>query len=223
MLRLPEPFIDAEIAYRRDQAIASLDQMCQLQGLVTYAGKSIQDYTVGGVNPISEPAWQSVLDANNLGGSAPRVPLLQYHGLLDEVIPWSVEATLHGQYCAMGVTTQLSGYPGDHVLTQVLAQSDVVNWIAARFARQIFEIFERPRERAPVALVRADLVGGLDLRRGVGATHAGRRFRVQDIALESCDRLSASTVVGEHIGSGSGEAEVAVGEIRVRGRAPRLG
>jgi hypothetical protein len=34
----------------------------------------------------------------------------------------------------MGVTTQLNGYPGDHVLTQVLAQSDVVGWIAARFA-----------------------------------------------------------------------------------------
>jgi hypothetical protein len=26
---------------------------------------------------------------------------------------------------------QLNGYPGDHVLTQVLAQSDVVGWIAA--------------------------------------------------------------------------------------------
>lgn len=130
----PSLDLDAQLTPAGQAAIASLDQMCQIQGLVTYAGKSIQDYTVGGVNPVSEPAWQSVLDANNLGGSAPRVPLLQYHGLLDEVIPWSVEATLHGQYCAMGVTTQLSGYLGDHVLTQILAQSDVVNWIAARFA-----------------------------------------------------------------------------------------
>jgi hypothetical protein len=32
------------------------------------------------------------------------------------------------------VTTQLNGYPGDHVLTQVLAQTDVVNWLGARFA-----------------------------------------------------------------------------------------
>jgi hypothetical protein len=130
----PSLDLDAQLTPAGQAAIASLDTMCQIQGLVTYAGKSIQDYTVGGVNPISEPAWQSVLDANNLGGSAPRVPLLQYHGLLDEVIPWSVEATLHSQYCAMGVTTQLSGYLGDHVLTQVLAQSDVVNWITARFA-----------------------------------------------------------------------------------------
>ena len=34
----------------------------------------------------------------------------------------------------MGVTTQLNGSPGDHVLTQVLAQTVVVNWLGARFA-----------------------------------------------------------------------------------------
>jgi hypothetical protein len=32
------------------------------------------------------------------------------------------------------VTTQLTGYLGDHVLTQVLAQTDVVNWLSARVA-----------------------------------------------------------------------------------------
>ena len=62
------------------------------------------------------------------------MPLLQYHGLQDEVIPWTVESALHSKYCAMGVTTQLNSYPGDHVLTHVLAQTDVVNWLGARFA-----------------------------------------------------------------------------------------
>jgi len=115
-------------------ALAQLDTMCQAQALLTYAGKKIQDYTVGGVNPISQPKWQAVLNANNLGTMKPAVPLLQYHGLLDEVIPYRVESALHGQYCAMGVTTQLNGYVGDHVLTQIVAQTDVVNWLGARFA-----------------------------------------------------------------------------------------
>ena len=115
-------------------AMAQLDTMCQAQGLLTYAGKTIQDYTVGGINPISQPKWQAVLDANNLGTMKPQVPLLEYHGLQDEVIPYSVEQALHGQYCAMGVTTQLNGYLGDHVLTQVVAQTDVVNWLSNRFA-----------------------------------------------------------------------------------------
>jgi Secretory lipase len=115
-------------------ALASLDTMCQIPALATYAGKKIEDYTIGGVNPINTPAWQAILNANNLGTRKPRVPLLEYHGYLDEVIPYSVETTLHSQYCAMGVSTELTGYVGDHVLTQVEAQSQVVSWIGDRFA-----------------------------------------------------------------------------------------
>ncbi|HEY9240754.1 MAG TPA: lipase family protein [Streptosporangiaceae bacterium] len=130
----PSLDLNAELTPAGQAALASLDTMCQLQALASYAGKSIQDYTVGGVNPITEPAWKTVLDANNLGTMKPAVPLLQYHGLLDEVIPYSVESTLHSQYCAMGVKTELTGYAGDHVLTQVEAQSQVVGWIGDRFA-----------------------------------------------------------------------------------------
>jgi predicted esterase len=60
--------------------------------------------------------------------------VLQYHGRADEVIPWTVEAKLHRQWCAMGVRTQLTGYPGEHVTTQVEAQTQVVSWLKARLA-----------------------------------------------------------------------------------------
>jgi hypothetical protein len=115
-------------------ALAQLDSMCQEQALATYAGEQIQHYTVGGINPISEPRWQQVLDANDLGAIKPQVPLLQYHGLADEVIPWQVEAALHSQWCVLGVTTLLTSYPGDHVTTQVEAQSQVASWLGARLA-----------------------------------------------------------------------------------------
>jgi hypothetical protein len=130
----PSLDLNSELTPAGQAAMAQLDTMCQTQGLLTYAGHHIQDYTVGGINPMTEPKWQAVLNANNLGGMKPQVPLYQYHGLLDEVIPWNVEQALHRQYCAMGVTTQLTGYAGDHVLTQVLAQGDVANWISARLA-----------------------------------------------------------------------------------------
>jgi pimeloyl-ACP methyl ester carboxylesterase len=126
--------LSAELTPAGRAALARLDTMCQAQALLTYAGKKIQDYTIGGVNPIGQPKWQAVLNDNDLGTMKPAVPLLQYHGLLDEVIPYRVESALHRQYCALGVTTRLSGYPGDHVLTQVLAQAEVVGWLAARFA-----------------------------------------------------------------------------------------
>jgi Secretory lipase len=115
-------------------ALAQLDTMCQEQALATYAGKRLQDYTTGGINPINEPRWQAVLNTNDLGAVKPQVPLLQYHGLADEVIPWSVEAALHTQWCAMGVTTLFASYPGDHVTTHVEAQPQVVSWLHARFA-----------------------------------------------------------------------------------------
>ena len=130
----PSLNLNSQLTAAGQQAMAQLETMCQAQGLLTFAGKKIEDYTVGGINPITEPQWQSVLDANNLGSMKPAVPLYQYHGLLDEIIPYRVEQALHQQYCAMGVTTRLTGYLGDHILTQVLAQTDVVSWLGARIA-----------------------------------------------------------------------------------------
>jgi secretory lipase len=115
-------------------ALANLDTMCQEQALATYAGKKIQDYTTGHINPMGEPRWQKVLNANNLGAITPHLPVLQYHGKADEVIPWRVEAALHHQWCANGVTTLFTSYPGDHVTTQAEAQPQIASWLAARFA-----------------------------------------------------------------------------------------
>jgi Secretory lipase len=115
-------------------ALAKLGTMCQEQALATYAGKRIEDYTKGGINPLPEHRWQQVLNANDLGAIRPRLPILQYHGRADEVIPWAVEATLHRQWCAMGLKTQLTSYPGEHATTQVEAQAQVVGWLRARLA-----------------------------------------------------------------------------------------
>jgi pimeloyl-ACP methyl ester carboxylesterase len=130
----PSLDLAADLTAAGRTAFAQLDTMCQVQALATFAGKRIEDYTVGGVNPIGEPRWQTVLDASDLGAIKPSVPLFQYHGLADEVIPLQVEVALHQQYCAMGVTTELAEYAGDHVLTQELAQGDVVSWLGARLA-----------------------------------------------------------------------------------------
>ncbi|HVQ90050.1 MAG TPA: lipase family protein [Mycobacteriales bacterium] len=115
-------------------AVATLNGLCQLPALALFAGQRIENFTVGGVNPITVPAIAAVLNQNNLGTSRPTVPILQYHGLFDEVIPYSVENTLHNQWCAVGTRTQLRGYLAEHVLTQVVAQTDVTNYLSARLA-----------------------------------------------------------------------------------------
>ena len=128
--------LNASLTPAGQTAIAQLNTMCQLEALAVYAGKSIADYTVGGTNPLNTAPWQAVLNENNLGGIKPDVPIFETHGLLDEVIPYSVEQTLHNQWCAMGVADQLTSYVGDHVLTSVEDQSDMVNWLNGRFTGQ---------------------------------------------------------------------------------------
>ncbi len=116
------------------QALKALSGMCQEQGLATYAFKTIEDYTKGGIDPLTLPPIEQVLNDNNAGAVAPEVPVLQYHGLADEVIPYAVEQTLHDEWCSLGATSDLVSFPGEHVTTQVEAQVTVVQWITDRFA-----------------------------------------------------------------------------------------
>jgi triacylglycerol lipase len=60
--------------------------------------------------------------------------VLQYHGLLDEVIPTAVEDGVHTAYCRAGVTTQQQLYAADHLLADSQAIGDVVSWLTDRFA-----------------------------------------------------------------------------------------
>jgi hypothetical protein len=118
-------------------AVADLSTLCQIPALLKYAGHRIEDYTVGGTNPIGTPAWQQVLTENNLGRTRPSAPVLIYHGWLDEVIPWNVAVTLQRQWCAAGASTRLQGYLAEHVTTQLAAQTPVVSWLGDRLAGKV--------------------------------------------------------------------------------------
>jgi pimeloyl-ACP methyl ester carboxylesterase len=87
-------------------AISALNGMCQLPALALYAFHHLTEYTKNNEDPTLTSAFAAALTANNLGATKPAVPVLQYHGANDEVIPYAV------------------------------AQTDVVNWIANRFAGQ---------------------------------------------------------------------------------------
>jgi hypothetical protein len=115
-------------------ALQKLSGMCQIGALLTYAGKRIEDYTIGGVNPMDNPDWKAALDANNLGATRPAVPIFHYQGLLDEVIPVASARDLQRAYCSMGVATRLNFYAADHPLTHLAAQNDVGAWLADRVA-----------------------------------------------------------------------------------------
>jgi Secretory lipase len=115
-------------------SISTLNSLCQLPALALFALHHLTEYTINNVDPTTTPAFAAALTANNLGTTKPAVPVYQYHGAIDEVIPYAVESTLHTQWCALGAKSKLVPYVAEHVTTQLLAQTDVVNWLADRFA-----------------------------------------------------------------------------------------
>lgn len=116
------------------KAFKDLQTMCQAQGLATFALQRVQNYTKDGTNPMNNPAWSKVLDENDLGSMKPDVPVMQVHGLADEVIPYRTEAALHDQWCKMGATDDLVSFPTEHVTTGIDDQVAVVPWLTGRLA-----------------------------------------------------------------------------------------
>ena len=134
-------------------AVARAKTACLLGTVTGFVGARIEDYTTDHltldqlyqVAGNDATTWGQVLDAQKLGvGVGPSwspvatykigFPVLQYRGLLEEVIPTSTEEATHAAYCRAGVTTQWNTYPGDHLTTDTQAISDTVTWFTDRFA-----------------------------------------------------------------------------------------
>lgn len=121
------------------KALASLETQCVVTALTGYAGQSISQYTQGGITiqqALAEGNWTPDLLANSPGqpGSSIPVPVYNYRGQVDEIIPTSVEDSVYANWCASGTVVQAKTYPGDHVLTDFEAQSDVLGFIANTLA-----------------------------------------------------------------------------------------
>lgn len=135
-------------------AVAQAKTVCVAGTVVDFAGANISSYTTAGLTldqiyALSGSAgvtWGQVVDEQKLGvdiggpwsNAKYRIgfPVLQYRGLAEEIIPTSTEDATRQAYCAAGITTQWNLYVGDHLTTDNLAISDVINWFGQRFAGQ---------------------------------------------------------------------------------------
>jgi hypothetical protein len=114
------------------QLVAAHQNDC-LVGLITaFALKHYRDITTTDV--LALPDWQAAFAESRLGATAPQVPILQYHGLIDEVIPYAVGKNLRNEWCRRGVTDQFDTYPTDHVAGVVAGAPAAMLWLAARIA-----------------------------------------------------------------------------------------
>lgn len=107
-------------------------QACVADGLINLGFQSIDNLTT--TNPLTTPAWQARLDENHLGQDAPQIPVMMYHQLLDEIIPYNQGAELRDAWCAQGTKVQwFDLFTGEHALGVFQGQDGTLQFLNARF------------------------------------------------------------------------------------------
>ncbi len=134
------------------QAVAQTKQLCLLGTLGNFLFANISNYTKDKLtleqlyNQAGSDGrtWGQVLDEQKLGVDIGgffsnakykiTFPVMQYRGAFEEVINTQATDNTRAAYCRAGInTTWDAGYPGEHLTTDGLAVSNVVNWLTDRF------------------------------------------------------------------------------------------
>lgn len=116
--------------------IAIGKSQCVFEPLLNLANRNISEYVVGNQTLdqlVAIPSVSKVLDAQNLGKTRIPVPLYQYHGQADEILPLDQAIALKKAYCGKFGNVTFDLYPGEHIMTQFQAAPNVLSWLADRF------------------------------------------------------------------------------------------
>jgi hypothetical protein len=118
------------IARSKTLCLASADGA---SGLVTAAFTHRADYVTR--DPLAATAWRNRLNASRLGGVTPAAPVFQYHGLLDELVPYDQAVATRDRWCARGADVTFVTLPAaEHVTAMVEGFPLAMQFLAARFA-----------------------------------------------------------------------------------------
>lgn len=118
-------------------AVQTIKGQCVGETLATYAGHSLSEYSKDSKTLdqlVVRKGIKKVFRLNKLGLGKPKVPVLQYHSLSDDIVPLGQAVDLRDTYCHKGVIEQFTTYPGNHVTGAFAGSQAAVDWIAGRFA-----------------------------------------------------------------------------------------
>jgi dipeptidyl aminopeptidase/acylaminoacyl peptidase len=103
--------------------------------MAAYADMTADELLAGG--QLSD-AVVAKFAASNPGQEAGNAPVLLVQGTDDDTIPADLTQYLQSQLCAFAQPVQLTEYPGaDHVDVLPAAEDDVIDYIAARFKKEL--------------------------------------------------------------------------------------
>jgi hypothetical protein len=133
----PELNLENYLNARGQQLIQTSQELCLVDvdgfaTLINTAFTHIDDYVT--TNPLTTPAWQARLAGTKLGANRPSAPVFQYHGVIDEIVPFQQAADLRRTWCNQGATVTWTTLPAEHVLGLVQGPPLGVPWLSARFA-----------------------------------------------------------------------------------------
>ncbi|MEV0250465.1 lipase family protein [Nocardia sp. NPDC050712] len=125
----------AELLNDRGRAMLAEDaNACGEELVLKYNGMHLADYT-SVPDLLSHPTFRRAIAVQELGGSAPVMPMYLYHSRTDDVIPIAGFTGLVERYCAQGatVTAVNSGLPG-HNPAAIGEAFGAMNYLGDRFA-----------------------------------------------------------------------------------------
>jgi pimeloyl-ACP methyl ester carboxylesterase len=139
-----------------------------------YANLTTQDV-------LARPDVQAALAVSKLGASAPRAPMLLFHGRLDEVIPYEVGKELRDRYCALGAQVEWQTYEiAEHVVGSVISAPSTVAWLAERLSGQpVPDECAAVRSAARKAALRRSARRARQCAARARRAHRGRRARAR--------------------------------------------
>ncbi|GAA2796264.1 lipase family protein [Saccharopolyspora taberi] len=149
----PEMPFDELLNDRGREAVGKLSGSCLIDTIFGFSGERVEDYTLDGLTPdqiyeLPGPdgtTWGQIADSHRVGdgigtpgsGAAYEigVPVFQYRGAREQIIPVPTEEQTRDAYCRAGIQTQWKpDVDGDHLIAAKNAIPDVMAFFASRFA-----------------------------------------------------------------------------------------
>ncbi|KAL4975303.1 secretory lipase-domain-containing protein [Aspergillus desertorum] len=164
---LLQPIMDRIATERGRALLAYANSHCVPADLAHWPNESMLSPDIQTLGPdlLRQPTIRFVLAENLLGGrpeEAPIAPVLVYHGVEDEIIPYQDVSTMVDSWCNAGATVQFRSYvTGGHARTLLGSLTDSAGYIDNAFAGTLARGCSRQNE---TMISRPDALG-LDFER----------------------------------------------------------
>lgn len=123
--------LDSYLTPYGQQVIAALRTSCADTGLLPYAFVHLSQLVTK--DPLATAVWQRRLAENSLGRQAPGAPVFLWHGLADEVLPFSQADALQRAWRQLGAVVTWRPFVAEHV-TGAIGSLDAITFLATRLA-----------------------------------------------------------------------------------------